>query len=100
MAVDTFYKMLIDSVGACLFGTQVGGDIPLGEWINAVTGWNFSNDEYLTVGERIEQMRQAFNQREGLDPKKAFRLHPRLYGDPPNPKARPKGSPFIGVFFY
>ena len=35
------------------------------------------------IGERIEQLRQAFNLREGLNPKKDFRLHPRLYGDPP-----------------
>ena len=27
-AVDSFYKMLIDGAGACLFGTQIGGNYP------------------------------------------------------------------------
>jgi len=91
LAVDSFYKMIIDCTGTCLFGTQVGGNIPLVEWINAATGWNFSNDEYLEVGERIEQLRHSFNVREGLNPRRDFKPHPRIYGDPPFDKGPAKG---------
>ena len=94
-AVDSFYKMLIDGAGACLFGTQIGGNFPLCEWLNAATGWEYSPEEYLVIGERIEQLRQAFNLREGLNPKKDFRPHPRLFGDPPAARDRPRALPWI-----
>ena len=38
------------------------------EFINAITGWDMTLDELLTVGERIGNLRQAFNIREGLNP--------------------------------
>jgi aldehyde:ferredoxin oxidoreductase len=83
MTVGAYYKMLIDCAGACLFGTQVGGDLPICQWMNAATGWDLSNDEYLVIGERIQQLRHAFTLREGLNPIRDFRPHPRIYGDPP-----------------
>lgn len=91
LAVDTFYKMLVDGAGVCLFGTQIGGHFPLTELLNAATGWDRSPDGYLVVGERIAQLRQAYNLREGLQPRKDFRLHPRLYGDPALPNGPAKG---------
>jgi aldehyde:ferredoxin oxidoreductase len=83
IAVGMFYKMLVDAAGACLFGTQVGGNLPLCEWMNAATGWDLSHDEYLVIGERIGQLRRAFTLREGINPVRDFRPNPRLYGDPP-----------------
>jgi aldehyde:ferredoxin oxidoreductase len=74
--------MLVDSAGICIFGTQVGGDIPICEWMNAATGWSFTNDQYLQIGERIAQLRHSFNTREGINPAKDFGLHPRLAGKP------------------
>jgi len=91
IAIGSSYKMLVDAAGACLFGTQVGGGLPLCEWMNAVTGWNLSHDEYLIIGERIEHLRHAFNIREGLNPIRDFRLHPRVYGDPPLTRGPLKG---------
>jgi len=83
VAIDSFYKMLVDCAGACLFGTQVGGPIPLCEWMNAATGWDLSRDDYLVAGERVHMLRHAFNIREGLNPVRDFRPHPRIRGDPP-----------------
>jgi aldehyde:ferredoxin oxidoreductase len=83
ITVGAYYKMLIDCAGACLFGTQVGGDLPICQWMNAATGWHLTNDEYLLIGERIQQLRHAFTLREGLNPIRDFRPHPRIYGDPP-----------------
>ncbi len=82
VAVGLFYKMLVDSAGICIFGTQVGGDIPICEWMNGATGWTFTNDQYLETGERIAQLRHSFNTREGINPAKDFLLHPRLQGKP------------------
>ena len=83
LAVDAFFKMLIDCAGVCLFGTQVGGNMPLCEWLNAATGWDLSPEEYLTIGERVFQLRHAFNVREGINPANSFAPHPRLCGNPP-----------------
>lgn len=92
VAVSAFYKMIVDGAGACMFGTQIGGDLPLCQWMNAVTGWKFSNDDYLVTGERIHQLRHAFNVREGLNAIRDFRPHPRIYGAPPL-----SGGPLGGV---
>lgn len=86
LSIDSLYKMLVDCAGACFFGTQVGAELPLCEWMNAATGWNLGNDEYLVMGERVHLLRHAFNLREGLNPIRDFRPHPRLYGDPPMKK--------------
>ncbi len=92
IAVGAFFKMLVDCAGACLFGTQVGGRLPLFSWMNSAAGWEFSDDEYLRIGERVYQLRHAFNIREGLNPRRDFRPHPRVYGDPPL-----KSGPLRGV---
>lgn len=92
LAADTFYKMLVDGCGACLFGTQVGADLPLVDWCNAATGWDRSPDDYLRAGERIHQLRHAFNVREGLNELRDFRPHPRVLGHPP-----PERGPSRGV---
>jgi len=84
LAVGSCYKMLVDAAGVCLFGTQLGAEIPICQWINAATGWDLSNDEYLEIGERIEQLRHAFNVRDGLNPIRDFRPHPRISGDQPH----------------
>ncbi|HSO71658.1 MAG TPA: aldehyde ferredoxin oxidoreductase C-terminal domain-containing protein, partial [Thermodesulfobacteriota bacterium] len=72
-------------------GTQIGGNYPICEWLNAAAGWENSPEEYLVIGERIEQLRQGFNLREGLNPKKDFRVHPRLSGASPVSGAPTKG---------
>jgi len=91
LAIDCFFKQIMDGAGVCLFGTSVGGRMPLCEWINAAAGWNLANDDYLVIGERIQQLRHAFNLREGLNAIRDFRPHPRIYGDPPLARGPAKG---------
>lgn len=86
LSVESFYKMLVDCAGACFFGTLVGAELPLCEWMNAATGWHLTPDEYLVAAERVHKLRHSFNVREGLNPIRDFRPHPRLYGDPPQQK--------------
>ncbi|MEW5736517.1 MAG: aldehyde ferredoxin oxidoreductase family protein [Thermodesulfobacteriota bacterium] len=82
LAVDSCFKMLVDCSGLCLFGTQLGGRMPVADWLNAATGWKRAPDEYLVIGERVETLRQAFNAREGIVVRRDFRPHGRLYGEP------------------
>lgn len=85
LAVNARFKMLLDAAGACLFGASVGGAIPMCEWLNAATGWDREPDEYLTAAERIQQLRHAFNVREGINACRDCRPHGRVLGDPPLP---------------
>lgn len=47
------------------------------ELINAVTGWDYTVDEFMTTGERINTLCRAFNVREGIT-RKDDRLPPRF----------------------
>jgi aldehyde:ferredoxin oxidoreductase len=49
---------------------------------NAVTGWNYTLGELLMAGERIDNLRHAFNLREGINELK-WSVHPRIAGKPP-----------------
>ena len=50
--------------------------------MSAATGWDRSQDELLKAGERIINMRHAFNLREGINPLK-WKVHPRIIGKRP-----------------
>ena len=39
------------------------------EWFNAVTGWDMDLDEMMVVGERIANLRMAYEVREGGNPR-------------------------------
>jgi aldehyde:ferredoxin oxidoreductase len=49
--------------------------------INGVTGWNWTMDDLLKAGERVANLRHAFNLREGINELKWF-VHPRIVGKP------------------
>ncbi|HUJ60352.1 MAG TPA: aldehyde ferredoxin oxidoreductase C-terminal domain-containing protein, partial [Kofleriaceae bacterium] len=53
---------------------------PFAELINATTGWDVSDADLMTCGERIQNLRAAFNRREGLGPAD-FKPHPRMLGE-------------------
>ena len=71
---------VLNGAGLCMFSLIVGG-MPMVELIAAVTGWTLTEQEILNVGERIQQLRHAFNTREGLKPSD-FQLHPHMTGGP------------------
>lgn len=74
---------IINSSGMCSFLYGVLPSIQaVPDFINAVTGWDTSIDELLTTGERIANIRQAFNIREGLNPLE-FKIPDRVVGKPP-----------------
>lgn len=68
--------------GLCLFGYFViEADVIL-QFFNAVTGFNYSMDEFLAAGERIATVRHSFNIREGVFVKD-LKIPKRAFGYPP-----------------
>ena len=61
----SYYMQLVNSGGMCLFGA-ITSRLPVVEYLNAVTGWDLTPDEYLNTGARILNLRKAFNVREGI----------------------------------
>jgi aldehyde:ferredoxin oxidoreductase len=54
----------------------------LPDFLNLVTGWNLSIDDLLKIGERIANIRQAFNSREGIT-LSDLKMPDRVLGRPP-----------------
>lgn len=74
---------IIHCAGLCLF---IFDSLPeanvVVEFIRAVTGWDVTFEELLITGERIANIRHAFNLREGLNPME-YKIPDRVLGLPP-----------------
>lgn len=88
-SAGSFYMQLINCAGFCMFGA-ITSHLPVVEYLNAVTGWDLSPDDYFRAGERILSLRKAFNVREGLKPDD-HRLSRRAQGAPALKKGPLKG---------
>jgi aldehyde:ferredoxin oxidoreductase len=87
-----FTTHVLNSSGLCLIGFGFGaGPDRLKDFLNAVTGFNYTLDEVLKCGDRIGAMRHIFNLREGIC-ELNWTPHPRVIGDPPQ-----KEGPLAGV---
>jgi aldehyde:ferredoxin oxidoreductase len=69
----------MNGLGLCMF-TMLTGSLPWTELVNAATGWNVTDADLLRCGERIQNLRAAFNRREGIKPAD-FAPHPRMLGE-------------------
>ncbi|MHC1781456.1 MAG: aldehyde ferredoxin oxidoreductase family protein [Anaerolineaceae bacterium] len=77
------YKELNDGAGGCFFALVLGvNHWNLFEWLNAAAGWNKTPDEYMEIGKRIQTLRQMFNIKHGVDPRRMI-MHDRMAGRPP-----------------
>ncbi len=93
VAVSNFTQFY-NSSGMCYMGMLIGVDrVPVFEYVNAATGWNLTPAEYMTVGHRIQTLRQMFNIREGIDPRE-MKVNQRLTGNPPLETGPNKGVTF------
>ena len=61
---------VVNAGGMCQFVTMSANTANMPDWLNAVTGWDMSMDEMMRVGERIANMRMAYEVREGGNPRK------------------------------
>jgi aldehyde:ferredoxin oxidoreductase len=84
----------MDTLDVCQFvfgaGWQLYDTLELVNLVNAVTGWNFSIEELLRLGERKINMMRIFNLREGIDSRQD-KLPNKL-------KLKLTGGPTDGVF--
>ncbi|MBU2511133.1 aldehyde ferredoxin oxidoreductase family protein [bacterium] len=80
-AAGTVLMQLINGCGMCHFAPLVSL-VPIGDYINAATGWNLSMEDYYQIGLRILSLRKAFNVREGLKQEDS-RLPDRAIGTKP-----------------
>lgn len=88
---SNFQHILMCS-GMCLFVYMALPDVSvITEFMKAVTGWDRSLEELVTTGERIANMRQAFNLREKINLRK-YEVPGRILGRPPYPE-----GPLAGV---
>ncbi len=79
---SNFHHALV-CAGMCLFVYWAFPTVdPIAEFMSAITGWDITNEELLKTGERIANLRQAFNLREGLNLLE-FKLSDRVLGKPP-----------------
>ena len=80
----------LNATGGCLFAYISYPIQYMPDFLTAITGWQYTIDDCITIGERIENIRHAFNLREGLNPLE-FELHGRLTGNPPLEAGNLKG---------
>jgi len=73
---------ILNSAGICMLGYLTIDFKSIPEFMNAVVGWEYTLDDLFRIGERIGNLRQAFNIREGLNPRE-FKLPDRAIGKPP-----------------
>ena len=84
------FSNVLNGAGVCLFGAFVGVHrMPVFEWLNAATGWQRTPEEYMKIGQNIQDVRQAFNACERL-PLRAD-IHPRAVGRPPQKQGANRG---------
>ncbi len=69
----------MNGLGLCMF-TMLTGRLPWTDLINAAAGWGMTDNDLLVCGERIQNLRAAFNRREGIVPAD-FAPHPRMLGE-------------------
>jgi aldehyde:ferredoxin oxidoreductase len=90
--IGSNFHQAVVCTGTCLFVYWAFPNVdPIAEFMGAVTGWDVTNEELLKTGERISNLRQAFNIREGLNPLK-FKIPDRVLGRPPK-----KEGPVAGI---
>lgn len=69
----------MNGLGLCMF-TNLTGGLPWLDLVNALTGWGMTERDLMLAGERIQNLRAAFNRREGIKPAD-FQPHPRMLGE-------------------
>jgi len=85
MGSDLFHA--ISCLGLCMFGVGFMPASAIIDFLNLTTGWNFTMEDALKIGDRVANIRQAFNSREGVSISD-YKVPGRVSGNPP-PQAGP-----------
>ena len=81
---------VVNAAGLCLFAYLSYDWNFVPEFLTAVTGWPIDTGECYRIGERIADIRHAFNLREGLNPLR-FEVPGRIIGNPPQTQGNVRG---------
>ena len=83
-------KFMRDTLGVCGFMTwNIGGANAITrEALEAVTGWDITEEELLDVGERVMNLERVYNIRNGLTPADDYEISPRLLEAPDGGRAK------------
>lgn len=82
LADQQHFMSMMDSLKVCKFAIFGGMTVvPMTHFLNAVTGWTFTPEEWKTCGERIFNLKRLFNNREGVS-RKDDTLPPRILTSP------------------
>jgi aldehyde:ferredoxin oxidoreductase len=80
----------VNCTGMCLFAWGCTDIRNHASYLSAITGWDIDVSELLKTGERIMNMRQAFNIREGFN-QLEYEIPGRMLGRPPLTDGKTKG---------
>jgi aldehyde:ferredoxin oxidoreductase len=72
----------VNSTGMCLFAWGCTDITNHAKYLRGITGWDIDAAELLKTGERIMNLRQAFNLREGVN-QLEYKIPDRMLGRPP-----------------
>ena len=73
---------IVNASGLCYFAVWVYGIKMIPQFMDYITGEQYTVDDLLIIGERIANLRMAFNLREGIT-LSHFKAPGRMIGDPP-----------------
>jgi aldehyde:ferredoxin oxidoreductase len=73
---------IVNATGLCYFAVWIYGIEMIPQFMKHVTGKEYSMEDLLTIGERIANLRMAFNLREGVK-LSDWKIPGRMIGDPP-----------------
>jgi aldehyde:ferredoxin oxidoreductase len=73
---------IVNTSGLCYFAVWVYGIKMIPQFMEHITAEQFTVDDLLIIGERVANLRMAFNLREGIT-LSHFKVPGRMIGDPP-----------------
>ena len=88
--VQSALMHVVNAEGCCMFGVVCIPAQAQVDFLNAAMGTDWTMDDVLAIGDRIANLRVAFNLREGLK-NKDFKIPGRLLGRPPLQAGATKG---------
>lgn len=74
---------VVNCAGLCMFASSITPATAIPEYLTLATGKKFTMEDILEIGERVANLRIAFNLREGIRNKEMYKLPRRVLGQPP-----------------
>jgi aldehyde:ferredoxin oxidoreductase len=81
---------VVNAAGTCMFAFLSYDWNYVPDFLSAITGWPIDTEECYRIGDRIANIRHAFNLREGLNPLQ-FDVPARIIGNPPQTAGNVRG---------